>query len=380
MASVDSETHPAAVDDPMPSTSSQSGPIITINPSSGGSSAGAEMADNNGGQESSLAIVIKHAGSEFRIENLMQDHTIHYVKLQIEELTAVRSVRQKLFGIKTKSGQPLTDDVTLEETNFSDGMKVMMMGSKETEIQDVEQASMIRQPPLEDDFDIFDDDELDPDTRIPKEPEYAAKIARRVKHYKIKMLNEPRPNKKLLVLDIDYTLFDHRSTAQTASELMRPYLHEFLTLAYQDYDIVIWSATSMRYIEAKMNELKVSTNPNYKIVFYLDSAAMISVHSQKYGLLNVKPLAVIWGKFAGQYTPRNTIMFDDTRRNFLMNPQNGLKIKAFREAFKNRDSDQELLHLSKYLSKIAKLDDFTPLDHRYWQRYIKASKRHKPSR
>ncbi len=38
--------------------------------------------------------------------------------------------------------------------------------------------------------------------------------------------------KKLLVLDIDYTLFDHRSEAQTGTELMRPFLHEFLAQAY----------------------------------------------------------------------------------------------------------------------------------------------------
>lgn len=331
-------------------------------------------------QEPSLVIIIKHGGSEFKIENLMQDHTIQYLKDQIEELTNVRSVRQKLFGLKTKSGAPLSDDTTIEETNFTNGMKVMMMGSQEKEILNVEKASRNGLPPLEDDFDIFDDEEIDADSRIPNDPEYMTKIHRRVQQYKIKMLNEPRPNKKLLVLDIDYTLFDHRSTAQTASELMRPYLHEFLTTAYQEYDIVIWSATSMRYIEAKMNELRVSSNPNYKIVFYLDSAAMISVHSQKYGLLSVKPLAVIWGKFPGQYTPKNTIMFDDTRRNFLMNPQNGLKIKAFREAYKNRATDKELYHLSRYLCKIAELDDFSSLDHRYWQRAIDAPKRHKTSR
>ena len=45
--------------------------------------------------------------------------------------------------------------------------------------------------------------------------------------------------KKLLVLDIDYTLFDHRSTAETGYELMRPFLHEFLTTAYTEYDLVI---------------------------------------------------------------------------------------------------------------------------------------------
>lgn len=37
--------------------------------------------------------------------------------------------------------------------------------------------------------------------------EYLAKIERRIKEYKISVLNEPREGKKLLVLDIDYTLF-----------------------------------------------------------------------------------------------------------------------------------------------------------------------------
>jgi ubiquitin-like domain-containing CTD phosphatase 1 len=30
----------------------------------------------------------------------------------------------------------------------------------------------------------------------------------------VKVMNPPRPGKKCLVLDIDYTLFDHRSTVE----------------------------------------------------------------------------------------------------------------------------------------------------------------------
>lgn len=64
---------------------------------------------------------------------------------------------------------------------------------------------------------------------------------------------------------------------------MRPYLHEFLTSAYEFYDIAIWSATSMKWIEVKMKELGVLSNPNYKILQLVDHGAMITVHTEKYG-------------------------------------------------------------------------------------------------
>lgn len=59
-------------------------------------------------------------------------------------------------------------------------------------------------------------------------PENTAKLARRLAAVNLTLRNPPRPGKKLLVLDIDYTLFDHRSAAERAEELMRPYLHQFL--------------------------------------------------------------------------------------------------------------------------------------------------------
>lgn len=37
--------------------------------------------------------------------------------------------------------------------------------------------------------------------------ENLAKIARRVKDYKVEQMNPPREGKRLLVLDVDYTLF-----------------------------------------------------------------------------------------------------------------------------------------------------------------------------
>jgi ubiquitin-like domain-containing CTD phosphatase 1 len=78
---------------------------------------------------------------------------------------------------------------------------------------------------------------------------------------------------------------------------MRPYLHEFLTSAYEDYDIVTWSTTNMKWIEAKMKELGVSTNANYKITFMLDSAVMVTVHTPRRGLIDMKPLGVVGKSF-----------------------------------------------------------------------------------
>ena len=46
----------------------------------------------------------------------------------------------------------------------------------------------------------------------------------------------------------------------------------------------------MKWIKAKMRELGVESNPNYKITFYMDSLAMITVHTQKYGVVQVNLL------------------------------------------------------------------------------------------
>lgn len=60
------------------------------------------------------------------------------------------------------------------------------------------------------------------------------------------------------------------------------------------------------------------------VVMMLDHLAMITVDAPKYGVIGTKPLGVIWAAYPEHYTPANTIMFDDLRRNFLMNPQNGV--------------------------------------------------------
>ena len=73
------------------------------------------------------------------------------------------------------------------------------------------------------------------------------KLRRRVHSVEVKVLQPPRRGKKCLVLDIDYTIFDLGSSAERPHELARPYLHQFLAAVWEHYDIVIWSATNMKW-------------------------------------------------------------------------------------------------------------------------------------
>lgn len=321
---------------------------------------------------SSCKLVVKWSAKEYEIELPNSTGTVLCLKKSIETQTGVKIERQKLLNLKFKGKSP-EDSIKLSVLGLKPGFKIMMMGSLEEDISIATTA-----PENQDDV-INDLDLTEEEIALENREEYLNKIAKRVSTYELNMLNEPRPGKKLLVLDVDYTFFDHRSVAENGNELMRPYLHEFLTSAYEDYDIMIWSATSMKWIEEKMKLLGVSNNPEnkYKITAMVDYLAMISVHLPKHGLLDVKPLAVIWGKFPGVYTNKNTIMFDDIRRNFLLNPQNGLRIRAFRDAHQNRDKDRELLYLSQYLKDISPLEDLSHLNHRNWEKYKPSSSRHR---
>jgi len=315
-----------------------------------------------------MILKVKWSGTEYLVDisDLVDTNTVIDIKNKVYEKTEVQPDRQKILNLKQKNGKVAADTTTISQLNVKDGMKLMMMGSREETI-----VSANTKP---DDLpEVIDDLEFtEEEVEAQHDPVYLKKVERRIDEYELKFINPPREGRKLLVLDIDYTLFDHRSVAEQAGELMRPYLHEFLEAAYDDYDIIIWSATSLKWIEEKMRVLGVTDNPNYKITAHVDDSAMISVHTGK-GVVEVKPLPVLWAKLS-QYDATNTIMFDDIRRNFIMNPQSGLRIHSFRNAHQNRSSDRELLKLSKYLKLIARLPDFLKLNHRHWEDYVRRHK------
>ncbi|KAK1271745.1 Ubiquitin-like domain-containing CTD phosphatase [Acorus gramineus] len=347
---MESSTTPSLPSVPPPSSSSSSSGPLT------------PALDAEEGVEE-LTLVVKWSGREYTVR-VCGDDSVAELKRRICEATNVLPKRQKL--LYPKLATKLSDDsILLCHLPLKPSVRMTMIGTVEDDII----VDQVDAPEVIDDFELGQDEV----TEIKDKEVNKQKLRRRVNQYKIELLNPCRKGKKLLVLDIDYTLFDHRSTAENPLELMRPYLHEFLSAVYAEYDIIIWSATSMKWVELKMGQLGVLSNPNYKITALLDHLAMITVQSDSHGIFECKPLGLIWGQFPEVYNSKNTIMFDDLRRNFVMNPQNGLIIKPFRKAHLYRGTDQELMKLTRYLLAIAGLDDLSLLDHGYWESYAEDS-------
>ncbi|MED6219053.1 hypothetical protein PIB30_032307 [Stylosanthes scabra] len=293
------------------------------------------LASSSSASEEEVTLTVKWSGKEYTVR-VCGDDTVGELKRRICQLTNVLPIRQKL--LYPKVGSKLNDDnLLLSALPLKSSFKMTMIGTTEEDIL----VDPVEAPEIVDDFELGQEDVVDvKDMEVNKQ-----KLRRRISHFKIELQNPCRKGKKLLVLDIDYTLFDHRSPAENPRQLMRPYLHEFLTSVYAEYDIMIWSATSMKWINLKMGQLGVLDNPNYKITALLDHLAMITVQSSSRGVFDCKPLGLIWAQF----------------------PENGLIIKPFRKAHANRDSDQELVKLTQYLLSIAELDDLSHLDHNNWE-------------
>jgi ubiquitin-like domain-containing CTD phosphatase 1 len=61
-------------------------------------------------------------------------------------------------------------------------------------------------------------------------------------------------------------------------------------------------------------------------------------------------------------------------RNFALNPRQGLKISAFKDAHTTRAmADRELDDLAKYLLHVATIDDMETLNHKVGAEFTKIS-------
>ena len=170
-------------------------------------------------------IGVKWSGQKIDISGVQAGTTVSELKQAIQAHTGVLPEGQKLLGVRFPHKTDI-DALTLSELGMKNGGKIMMMGSREETIAAAQEVPADSSDVVDDCYIKFND------IPIESRQEFLAKVDRRVKDYPIKILNEPRPGKKLLVLDVDGTLFDNWSVGEKGSDLMRPFLHGFLTEVY----------------------------------------------------------------------------------------------------------------------------------------------------
>lgn len=307
---------------------------------------------------------------EFELEG---DDRLYDLKGIIYSLISVSPERQKLIGL-TKGKLP-GDETCVSELQIPHIHRFTCVGtSQEDTFKDPHTLAEL--PETLDDFDVSYTEE-NGGVAPAKDPRNLRMIKQKIERCTIDIMNPPRPGKKLLVLDLDYTIVDTKpllSGALPPSECCRPGLHEFLELVYPYYDIAVWSQTHWRWLETKLVDMGVIGDVfrNYKISFVADRTSMFPIFSVKNGATykhEVKPLAFLYAKFP-QWSNKNTIHIDDLSRNFALNPGEGLKIRAYKTAGDpTAEQDRQLVKLGRYLMWLATVEDFAAIDHRQWKKF-----------
>jgi len=344
-----------------------------------------------------ITLIAKWGKERIELSSLNPQTNIAQVKDLLMERTGVLPKRQKLIGLSTVNKKKVTDDIFLSELKTKGGSNnklngvnhsFILMGTAEKDIF-VDPVDKNDLPEVVDDFD------LDFNSGSDEWIEHVAKdtnLKNFTESTTIHVMNEPRPNKPLMVLDLDHTLLDFSSKkimeASTAvatassidpiAHMKRPFMDEFLTKVYRHYDLVVWSQTSWRWLETKLTELGMLTHPGYKWCFVLDKTSMFSITSKKRDGTKVKhyvkPLQIIWSKFPDRWGTHNTIHLDDLSRNFALNLDNGLKVTGYyrKKGGLNGARDVELIGLAQYLEQLAvKVRDFSIVKFQHWMDVLK---------
>lgn len=212
------------------------------------------------------------------------------------------------------------------------------------------------------------------------------RIQKRVRAYSgYVQLSPPDLSKKVLVLDIDFTLLDTdcynshvgapHVLRQAPERWLRPGMLELLSAAREHYNVVYWSATGMGHIYRKLRLAGVlppqsqegetpalaaegSSSGGGGCPYWLlvDFAAMLRLRVRTIDGLgrdfNAKPLSVLHGLFPTVVTPHNTLIVDDHRRSFVLDSERGIHVTPYHATAEMRANDREFALLQRYLLAI----------------------------
>ncbi|KAF7337957.1 hypothetical protein MVEN_02019100 [Mycena venus] len=320
-------------------------------------------------------------------------HRIFDFKAALHNLTKVPPERQKILGL-TKTNKIPPDQGRIADLRLTTGKKFTLIGTPEgDEIKDPSQLEIL--PDVVNDLDRDFTEDPVASAVYRNDQRNIRKVKEATAALKINIIHPLRPGKKLLVLDIDYTILDTKPLTTGSlppAECARPRLHEFLEAIYEHYDSSMYmvlpihyiikygitlprSQTSWMWLETKLVELgMIGSDKNYQVAV-LDKTPMFTVFTERDGKPwshSVKALQIIWNHFP-QFNATNTIHVDDLSRNFALNPKEGLKISAFKGAHtREAMADRELDRLTRYMLHIADYDDFRTLSHKDWKAVVRS--------
>ncbi|THH06715.1 hypothetical protein EW145_g3892 [Phellinidium pouzarii] len=314
--------------------------------------------------------------------DIAESDRVYDLKSLLFSMTNVPPDRQKILGLV--KGKLPPEEETIANLKLTNGKKFSLIGTPMgNELKDPSQLELLP--------DVFNDLDVD----FSENPEASqAYIADKRNQRKIRdatqrlrgnvnLMYPLREGKKLLVLDIDYTILDTKPLLEGSlppTECARPRLHEFLETVYPHYDICIWHVLAsqiylhnpLTFFQDLISTIISCKNYALQINFVLDRTCMFKVFSERNGqqlMHHVKPLKVIWNLFPQYSNASNTIHVDDLGRNFALNPGEGLKISAFKEAHSTHAmEDRELEKLARYMVHIADVADLQTVNHKDWKK------------
>ncbi|VDB82711.1 unnamed protein product [Peniophora sp. CBMAI 1063] len=342
------------------------------------SSIASEAVPDTEAEEIWIHLLYSWQGKAFEL-HIAESDRVYDLKVMLFSQTNVPPERQKILGLV--KGKLPPEDARMGDLKLVSGKKFSLVGTPEGhEFKDPSQIDWL--PDVTNDLDV----DFSANSAAAVAYQRDLRNARKVKEASealrghVNLMHPLREGKKLLVLDLDYTILDTKpltSGSLPPSECARPGLHEFLEAVYPHYDIAIWSQTSWIWLETKLVELgMVGQGRPYEISFVLDKKPMFTVFSAdrkdkdgKPFAHHVKALQIIWNLFP-QFNARNTLHVDDLSRNFVLNMGNGIKIPAFKDVSTSAAarSDRELERLARYLLHVASAEDVSVLNHKDWRK------------
>lgn len=133
----------------------------------------------------------------------------------------------------------------------------------------------------------------------------------------------------------------------------RPYLQQFLTFIFKNFDVSIWTAASKDYALFIIEKIIIAGNKDRKIDYIFFSYHCSLSKTYKKG--SSKELSILWNKFKlPDFNENNVVIFDDYFEDVHKNQkENCIIAKPFEFNDKDSHKDKVLKILEKYLKEIV---------------------------